>query len=39
MLGGLTGVVIMCCLQINRLYRQREEVRNAKPKRTDPVSV
>ena len=31
MLGGLTGVVIMCCWQINRLA-EREEVKNAKAK-------
>ena len=31
MLGGLTGVVIMCCLQINRLA-EREDVKNAKAK-------
>lgn len=29
MLGGLTGVVIMCCLQINRLT-EREEVKMRK---------
>lgn len=34
MLGGLTGVVIMCCLQINRLT-EREEVKNAKTKCAD----
>ena len=34
MLGGLTGVAIMCCLQINRLSK-REEVKNAKTKCTD----
>ena len=34
MLGGLTGVVIMCCLQINRLS-EREEVKNAKTKCAD----
>ena len=34
MLGGLTGIVIMCCLQINRLA-EREEVKNAKTKCAD----
>ena len=34
MLGGLTGVAIMCCLQINRLS-EREEVKNAKTKCAD----
>lgn len=34
MLGGLTGVVIMCFLQINRLT-EREEVKNAKTKCAD----
>ena len=34
MLGGLTGVVIMCCLQINRLS-ERKEVDNAKKKCAD----
>ena len=34
MLGGLTGVVIMCCLQIIRLT-EREEVKNAKTKCAD----
>ncbi len=34
LLGGLIGVVLMCCLQINRLS-QREEVDYAKTKRTD----
>ena len=34
MLGGLVGVVLMCCLQINRLS-QREEVDYAKTKCTD----
>ena len=34
MLGGLTGVVVMCCLQINRLSA-REEVKNAKTKCAD----
>ena len=34
MLGGLAGVVIMCCLQINRLA-EREEVKNAKTKCAD----
>lgn len=34
MLGGLTGIVIMCCLQINRLT-EREEVKNAKTKCAD----
>lgn len=36
-LGGIFGVVLMCCLQINRLSA-RKEVENEKPKRTDPVS-
>ena len=36
-LGGIFGVVLMCCLQINRLYA-RKDVENEKPKRTDPVS-
>ena len=31
MLGGLVGVVLMCCLQINRLSK-REAVENAKTK-------
>ena len=34
MLGGLTGVVLMCLLQINRLSK-REEVENAKTKCAD----
>ena len=34
MLGGLTGVAIMCRLQINRLSK-REEVKNAKTKCAD----
>lgn len=34
MLGGLTGVAIMCCLQISRLSK-REEVENAKTKCAD----
>lgn len=34
LLGGIVGIVIMCLLQINRLL-QREEVENAKSKRTD----
>lgn len=34
MLGGLTGIVIMCCLQINRLS-ERKEVTNAKTKCAD----
>ena len=34
MLGGLTGVAIMCCSQINRLS-EREEVENAKTKCAD----
>ena len=34
MLGGLAGIVIMCCLQINRLA-EREEVKNAKAKCAD----
>ena len=34
MLGGLVGVVLMCCLQINRLT-EREEVKNAKTKCAD----
>ncbi len=34
MLGGLTGVAIMCCLQINRLS-EGEEVKNAKTKCAD----
>ena len=34
MLGGLTGVAIMCCLQINHLS-EREEVKNAKTKCAD----
>lgn len=33
-IGGLTGIVIMCCLQINRLA-EREEVKNAKTKCAD----
>lgn len=31
LLGSLTGVVVMCLLQINRLSK-REEVENAKTK-------
>lgn len=34
LLGGLVGVVLMCCLQINRLS-QREDVTNAKTKCAD----
>ena len=34
MLGGLTGVTIMCYLEINRLS-EREEVKNAKTKCAD----
>ena len=34
MLGGLFGVVCMCCLQINRLS-ERKEVANAKKKCAD----
>lgn len=34
MLGSLVGVVLMCCLQINRLS-QKEEMDDAKTKRTD----
>lgn len=33
-LGSLTGVVVMCLLQINRLQK-REEVGNAKTKCAD----
>ena len=33
-LGSLTGVVLMCCLQINRLS-ERKEVDNAKKKCAD----
>ena len=36
-MGGIFGVVMMCCLQINRLSA-RKDVENEKPKRTDPVS-
>ena len=36
-LGGIFCVVLMCCLQINRLSA-RKDVGNEKPKRTDPVS-
>ncbi len=36
-LGGIFGVVLMCCLQINRLSA-RKDVGNEKPKRTDLVS-
>ena len=36
-LGGIFGVVLMCCLQISRLSA-RKDVENEKPKRTDPVS-
>lgn len=36
MLGGLVGVVLMCCLQINRLS-QREDVTNAKTKCADTL--
>ena len=36
-LGGILAVVLMCCLQINRLS-VRKDVENEKPKRTDPVS-
>lgn len=35
-LGGLVGVVLMCCLQINRLF-QREDVTNAKKKCADTL--
>mgnify|MGYP001354076403 FL=1 len=34
MLGGLMGVVLMCCLQINRLSK-REGVEHEKTKRPD----
>ena len=34
MLGGLTGVAIMCCLQINRLSK-KEGLENEKAKRPD----
>ena len=34
MLGGLVGVMLMCCLQINRLS-EGKEVENAKTKCTD----
>ena len=34
MIGGLTGVVVMCLMQINRLA-EREEVKNAKTKCAD----
>ena len=37
-LGSLTGVVVMCLLQINRLSK-REEVENAKTKRADTFSL
>lgn len=33
-LGGMSGVVLMCCLQINRLSR-REEEKSEKTKRAD----
>ena len=33
-LGGIFGVVLMCCLQISAI----KDVGNEKPKRTDPVS-
>jgi len=33
-LGGLTGVMLMCCLQINRLS-DREVKKNEKPKGAD----
>lgn len=35
-LGGLMGVVLMCCLQINRLS-QREDVTNEKKKCADTL--
>lgn len=34
MLGGLVGVVLMCCLQINRLS-EKEGLENEKAKRPD----
>ena len=37
MLGGLMGVTIMSCLQINRLS-ERKEVTNAKTKCADTFS-
>ena len=37
-LGSLTGVVLMCLLQINRLSK-REEVENAKTKCADTVPL
>ena len=37
-LGSLTGVVVMCLLQINRLSK-REEGENAKTKRADTFSL
>lgn len=37
-LGGLFGVVLMCCLQINRLSSRREE-HDAETKRTGTVPV
>ena len=37
-LGSLTGVVVMCLLQINRLSK-REEVVNAKTIRADTFSL
>lgn len=33
-LGGMSGVVLMCCLQINRLSG-RKDVEHEKTKRTD----
>ena len=33
-LGGLVGVVLMCCLQIHRLS-EKEDADNAKEKRSD----
>lgn len=35
-MGGIFGVVLMCCLQIR--LSARKDVENEKPKRTDPVS-
>lgn len=34
MIGGLTGVVVMCLMQINRLS-EKEVDKSEKPKRTD----
>lgn len=37
-LGGMTGIVLLCCLQINRLSR-REEGNSEKTKCADTVPL